>query len=140
MKNGEKLQDYGTKKLNSDISIFMKAEIKNLFSPDIEQVLESYKPEKQDNFGLLLELDIGTVGQDGADIFNIMLCTPKWIIDNMKQEEIVLGLHYLIVFEYNYEKLYKKLVELFCIEGKDWDEITKKLSYIGQYEFQDYKE
>lgn len=116
----------------------MKAEIKEFFCSDIEQTLEFYKPEKPDNFGILLELDVGIVGKEGADIFQVMLCTPKWLIENMKQEEIVLGLHYIIVFEYNYEKLYKKLIELFCIEGKDWDEIANKLSYIGLWEFQDY--
>ncbi|HPS84364.1 MAG TPA: Imm8 family immunity protein [Bacteroidales bacterium] len=117
----------------------MKSEIKDLFSTDIEQTLEFYIPDKPDNFGLLLDLEIGLVGQIGADIFQVMLCTPNWLIENTKQEEFVLGLHYLIVFEYNYEKLNKKLIELFCIEGKDWDEIANKLSYIGLWEYQNYK-
>lgn len=117
----------------------MKAEIKDLFSSDIEQTLEFYKPNIPDNFGFLVFLEIGIEGKEGADDFQVMLCTPKWLIENMKQEEIVLGLHYIIVFEYNYEKIHKRLVELFCIEGKDWEEIANKLSYIGQWEFQDYK-
>jgi hypothetical protein len=116
----------------------MKSEIKDFFGSGMDEPLELYQPKITDNFGILIDLEIGIVGKEGADLFYVMLCTPKWLIENMKQEEIVLGLHYLIVFEYNYEKLYKKLVELFCIEGSNWDEITNKLSYIGHYEFQDY--
>lgn len=118
----------------------MRAEIKDFYSIDTDKTLELFKPDIPDNFGMLIFLEIGIAGKEGADDFQVMLCTPKWLIDNMKQEEIVLGLHYMIVFEYNYEKIHKKLIELFCIEGKDWDEIANKLSYIGQWEFQNYKE
>jgi hypothetical protein len=118
----------------------MKSEIKDFFGSEINESLELYQPNIPDNFGFLIDLEIGIVGQEGADLFYVMLCTPQWLIENMKQEEIVLGLHYMIVFEYNFEKIHKKLIELFCIEGKDWDEITNKLSYIGHYEYQDYKE
>jgi hypothetical protein len=117
----------------------MKSEIKYLHSPDIDSML-SFTPVEYDNFGFLLQIMVGEEGKDGEESFDIMLCTPKWLIMNTKSDEIVLGLHYMIVFEYNYEKLYKKLIELFCIEGKDWDEIANKLSYIGQWEFQNYKE
>lgn len=118
----------------------MKSEIKDFFGSEINISLELYQPDIPDNFGFLIDLEIGIVGQEGADLFYVMLCTPQWLIENMKQEEIVLGLHYMIVFEYNFEKIHKKLIELFCIEGKDWNEITNKLSYIGHYEYQDYKE
>jgi len=118
----------------------MKSEIKNIFSPDIQESLELYKPEKDDNFGLLLEIDIGIENEEGADIFNIVLCTPKWVEEFYEKNDMLLGLYHIFVFEYNYEKLYKKLKELMCIEGKDWDEIATKLSYIGHWEFQDYKE
>jgi len=118
----------------------MKSEIKNLYSPDIQETLDLYKPKKNDNFGLLLEIDIGIENEEGADIFNIVLCTPKWFEEFYKKKDMVLGLHHIFVFEYNYEKLYKKLKELMCIEGKDWHEIATKLSYIGHWEFQDYKE
>ncbi len=109
----------------------MKSEIKSIFSPDIDMDLKEYKPIKLNDFGLLLEIDVGIENEKGADIFNIMLCSPQWLTENFQSEEIVLGLHYIIMFEYNYDKLYKKLQELMCIEGKDWDEIATKLSYIA---------
>jgi hypothetical protein len=118
----------------------MISEIKDFFGSEIDESLELYRPEISDNFGFIIDLEIGIIGQEGADLFYVMLCTPKWLIENMKQEEIIVGLHYMIVFEYNYEKIHKKLAELFCFEGKDWDEIANKLSYFGQWEFQDYQE
>lgn len=117
----------------------MKSEIKNFFGSEIDEPLEVFQPEITDNFGFLIDLEIGIDGKEGADLFYVMLCTPKWLVENMKKEEILVGLHYLIVIEYNYENLYKKLNELFCINGNDWDEIANKLGYIGQWEFRDYK-
>lgn len=118
----------------------MKAEIKDIYSTDFNvDPLKSYQPKEIDNFGFLLDIELGIEDEIGADIFNIMICSPKWLIENHNKDEIILGLHYIIMFEYDYQKLYKKLIELMCIEGKDWVEITAKLRYIGHWEFEDYK-
>ena len=29
---------------------------------------------------------------------------------------------------------------MFCIKGKDWEEISQRLSYYGYWEYQDYRE
>ena len=115
----------------------MVSEIKYLHSPDVYD-LKSYKPEKADNFGFLLQIMVGVKGDKGEESFDVMLCTPKWFEEYYKKNDTVLGLHYIFMFEYNYEKLYKKLQKLMCVEGKDWNEIATKLSYIGRWEFQDY--
>ncbi|MFA5541086.1 MAG: Imm8 family immunity protein [Bacteroidales bacterium] len=117
----------------------MKSEIKYLHSPDVYE-LSSFSSIKPDNFGFLIQVMVGIEGEGGEESFDIMLCTPKWIEENYKKERFILGLHYIIMFEYNYQLLYNKLQELFCIEGKDWEEIATKLSYIGHWEFQDYQE
>ncbi len=118
----------------------MRSEIKDISSSDVDQLLEHYKPEEEDNFGFILIIDIGIVGEEGADMFQLMLCTPKWLIENMKDDEFVFGYSYMIVFEYDYEKIYKKLEETFCIEGENWDEIGNKLNLYASWEFFDYKE
>ncbi len=118
----------------------MKAEIKYFHSPDVYE-LEKYVPIENDNFGFLLELEIGIVGKDGADLFNIMLCTPKWLINNNKNDEIIFGRHHLIVFEYNYQKIYKTLNDYISnIDCENWEEIANIISRIAHWEFEDYKE
>ena len=116
----------------------MKAEIKYLHSPDILD-LKNYIPEMEDNFSFLLQIMVGIKGKPGEESFDIIICTPKWLSENFKNDDMVVGLHYMIVFEYSYQNLYQKLSELMCIEGNNWEEIAHKLSYIGKWEFENYK-
>ena len=116
----------------------MKAKIIYIYGSDVDPV-ELYQPEKSDNFGFWIEVMMGIKGQVGEESFQICVCSPQWLIENQSKDKIVLGLHHLIMFEYDYQILYAKLQKLMCIEGKDWNEISQKLSYIGYWEFQDYK-
>lgn len=118
----------------------MKSEIKQIESPDMICPLEQFCPNKDDEFGILLELSIGLEGEEGADLFQIMVCTPKFLMGKFGMNNIVVGLHYLIVFKYDYTMIYDKLKELFCISGNNWSEISNKLSYYGHWEYQDYRE
>jgi hypothetical protein len=118
----------------------MKVEIKVFHSPDVDD-LEKYVPEEPDNFGFLLELSAGPKGEEGVESFDVMVCTPQWLISNKSKEDIIIGRHYLIVFEYDYERLMaylKKYAD--AIDEKDWNGVAEKMSRIGRWEFEDYKE
>jgi hypothetical protein len=54
----------------------MQAVLKSLHSPDVYD-LKTYLPDEEDNFGFLLEASIGSANGEAADIFSIMVCTPK---------------------------------------------------------------
>jgi hypothetical protein len=116
----------------------MKSIIKSINSSDIEQDLETYMPEKSDNFSLLLEIEVGIEGEEGADLFNITICTPKWIMENLSLDDSLVGLYHIIVLNYNFKSLVQQLNQLMCIQGLNWQEISKRLSYIGHWEFMDY--
>jgi hypothetical protein len=117
----------------------MKAEIKYLNSPDIYD-LELYIPKEKDNFGFLLELEIGILNKEGGDLFNVMVCTPKWFSENYKSVKIIFGLHFIFMFEYEYTILYNMILNYINnIEEETWDGIALKLSYLGKWEFEDYK-
>lgn len=117
----------------------MKAEIKYYHSPDVEN-LEKYKPEKSDNFCFLLQVMAGPEGVDGEESFDITVCTPKWIMDNNKGE-IIIGRHFLITPEYNWNKI-DKLIDNYVkkCDGNNWKECAEKLSRLGHWEFEDYRE
>ncbi|MDM8178144.1 immunity 8 family protein [Olivibacter sp. 47] len=118
----------------------MKAKLKYIHSPDILDLSE-FIPEKQNNFSILLQLIVAPLNGEGEESFDIVLCTPQWLIENHQISDIIIGRHYLIVFEYNYSRIYNKLKELIeNIDGENWDDIGMKVGRIGKWEFEDYQE
>lgn len=118
----------------------MKAEIKAIYSVDIVEPLNEYRPKKADNFGFNLRLIISPKGEEGEESFDIMVCTPEWLKENHKEDEIIFGRHHLIVFKYDYQAIYKKLLEYVNnIDVNSWDEIGTQIGRIGHWEFEDYK-
>ncbi len=118
----------------------MKAKIKSFYSSNVKD-LDNYSPPDMENFCFLLELLIGPDKEDGEESFNIQVCTPKWLLSNMKKDDIILANHYLIVMEYDFKRILnhiQKLVE--TCSGKNWDEVSEKVSRIGYWEFENYIE
>lgn len=118
----------------------MRAEIKSLYSLDIDD-LSKYNPSDPESFYFLLRLIAGPESEVGEESFDIQVCTPKWLLENHKVEEIIIGRHYLIVMEYNYDRLFR-FISKFCssCEGDTWTEVAEKLSRLGYWEFEDYRE
>lgn len=114
----------------------MKSEIKSLFSPDVED-LENYIPEEKDNFCLLLMLLVGPQHLEGEESFEILLYTPKYLIENNKEKDIVFGHSHLLVQEYNYERLLETLKNNFEIYGEDWYKIALVFDRYSMWDFGD---
>lgn len=117
----------------------MKAELKYIHSPDVFD-LKNFQPEESDNFGVLMQLILSPKNTEGEESFDVMLCTPKWLLNNYEKDDIIFGKNYLIVFEYNYERIYEKIISFINnVEGNTWDEVANKISAIGKWEFEDYR-
>lgn len=117
----------------------MKAEIKAILSPDIQD-LAKYTPENSEIVGFALQLLIGPHGQEGMESFQLTVCTPQWLSVTYSKDQIIVGRHYLIIFEYDYERLLHFMhsyVER-CT-GETWQEIATKLVRFGQWDFEDYE-
>jgi hypothetical protein len=106
-----------------------KSIIKGYYSPDIEFGIHS--PFDKEDFGFLLQIFVGLADEHGEECFEVFVCTTKWIENNYDKQTILIGLHTIIVREYNYERITKAIEELFCIEGTTWDNISCDLSYYG---------
>ena len=116
----------------------MKIEIKRFHSPDI-QSLEEHRPEKNDSFCFLLQIIAGPLGEAGEESFDLLVCTPKWLSEKHDRKEILIGEHMLIVFQFDWENIKKKLIEkVEELEGEDWESLALKLDRIGKWEFRDY--
>lgn len=116
-----------------------QAVLKGLHSTDIANV-ETYQPHEGDNFGLVLRAMVGPMGVEGEESFDITVCTPKWLMERHGTSEVLLGLHKLIVFKYDYLGL-RKFIEKYLMRcsGDTWGEIAQKVSLLGQWEFEGYR-
>lgn len=103
----------------------VQAVLKRLYSTDLDA--ETYLPDEVDNFGFVLRAMIGPMGEEGEDSFDITVCTPRWLIERYGTSEVLLGLHKLIVFRYDYVRL-KQFIEKYLMRcsGDNWEKIAQK--------------
>lgn len=118
----------------------MKADLKRLHSPEIDNLF-TFIPDEPESFSFLLQAFIGPKGEEGEESFDIEVCTPKWLSKNYRQEDIVIGRHLLIVFNYNYDRIFQKIKSYVeSCSGDTWNEVAQKVGRIGKWEFEDYTE
>jgi|ERR1044071_1200900 hypothetical protein len=116
----------------------MRAAIRRLHSPDIDD-LARYQPTEPDRFGFLLQIFVGPENGPGEESFDVVVCTPLWILDRYSREEIVEGRHMLVVFEYNYRRLEEFInAKVAHAVGATWEDVAMLLSRLGRWEFEDY--
>ncbi|WP_409316812.1 immunity 8 family protein [Pseudomonas sp. KCJK9016] len=114
----------------------MHAVIKSI-SNDFFDV-ETYVPESVDNFSLSLRIRIGLDSTQGADDFELFICTPKWLEETMWEPRWGRGL--LIVREYDFSTINGLIHEYVSrCEGDSWETIVIKLGKIFAWEFDDYQ-
>ncbi len=119
----------------------MQAVLKGLHSLDLSVGdVKTYLPDEQDNFGFILRAMIGPLDGEGEESFDIVVCTPKWLIEKYGPSDILLGLHKLIVFKYDYDRL-RGFIEKFLMRcsGSSWHEVGQKANLLGQWEFEAYR-
>lgn len=118
----------------------MNAELKRLHSPDVYD-LENYQPEDPGKFGFLLQAMIGPEGKEGEESFDMDVCTPRWLEETHGIDEVVIGRHYLIVREYNYQRIVTTIKDfLRDCSGENWSDVAERVSRLGKWEFEDYTE
>lgn len=117
----------------------MRAKVKGWHSPDID--LDLYCPDIENNFGFLLQVMIGPDSENGEESFDIMVCTPDWIKFEHAGKGPLWGRHYLIVFDYDIDGIRRFIANhVEQCDGNNWTEVANKISRIGKWEFEDYRE
>lgn len=116
------------------------AEVKHLHSSDIDD-LEKYRPEKDDYFCVSIQVMYGVENGEGAESFQVGVCSPAWFEQELQGADIIDGRHYLIVNKFNYQEIRDFFVSFGnSCTGETWDEVAEKLSQIGYWEFEDYND
>lgn len=118
----------------------MKAMLKGLHSPDVDN-LQNFQPEEEDNFSILFQLMVGPSDSEGEEAFGVQVCTPLWLLTESRTEDVLIGRGLLIMRQYNYNKI-ANTFSRFCesCTGRTWEEVATKVSRIGFWEFEDYRE
>ena len=113
--------------------------MKRLHSPDVYD-LESYRPEDPESFGFLLQVMIGTRGEEGEESFDVEVCSPAWLEKNLVDAEVVVARPYILMRSYSYRSLHAALDKYISgCSGPDWDSIALQLQKLGRWEFDNYQ-
>jgi hypothetical protein len=116
----------------------LRAQVKDLYSLDVEDLVK-YSPDDPDCFSLHLRVIVGPKDQLGEESFDVEVCTPNWFLHKYGRQNVIIGRHFLIVFEYNFERIRRTIID-FCenCTGDTWEEVALKVSRLGYWEFEDY--
>ncbi len=118
----------------------MKPILKYIMSPDVREDLEKFQPPEKDNFNIYVMMLVECDTIEGNEMFDFFWCTPKWLMNNIEESGLIWGRQYVIVANYNYDFLVKKIEAYFStIEEDTWHAMTEKVSRIAHSEFEDYK-
>lgn len=117
----------------------MRAQLRRLHSPDVHDLV-NFQPDVRESFGFLLQVLVGPSEGEGEESFDVVVCTPDWLRERHNPTDIIVGRHYLIVLEYNHDRLWRFL-ENYCSQcyGESWQDIANQLGRLGRWEFEDYK-
>lgn len=116
----------------------VRAALKRLHSPDVFD-LEGYWPTDETCFGILVQAMFGPADADGEESFEILVCTPKWLEQQIAKRGILVGLHHLVVNEYDFGAI-RDFLSSYAqkCEGSSWQVVAALLSEIGRWEYENY--
>ncbi|UXI66936.1 immunity 8 family protein [Tahibacter amnicola] len=86
----------------------MRAILKEIYSIETEVPLQDYWPGDPSNFALSVRLLVGPEGEEAAESFDVLVCTPDWIKHQYSAERAVWGRHMLIVLEFDFALIERK--------------------------------
>jgi hypothetical protein len=116
----------------------MKAKLKALHSPDVVDLV-TWQPEDHSDFDFLVQALFGPENEQGAETFDIRVCSPERFAREFGEGEVRTGQHILFMSGYHYERL-RNFLERYChhCEADTWPEVAMKLSHLGHWEFDGY--
>lgn len=116
----------------------MRAIVHSVFSPDVEIGEDTCLEKNLDS--LLLQFYVGPRGEMGEESFDVLAVTIRWLEDAVNKQHGLIGKGLFIVDIIDTSKIIPYLTSRFeSEEAENWDELARKLSYIGNWEFENYR-
>lgn len=112
----------------------MRAQLKRVHSPDVQDI-ELYVPPEPGMFGLLVQLMIGPEGHDGEESFEVVLCTPRWLAERVKEARVLSLRHHLLVDSWDWDSILH-YVERFLdsVEAQSWPQVAAIIGRLGRWD------
>jgi hypothetical protein len=102
--------------------------------------LESVTPIEPTYVGESIRVLAGPVGEPGEESFDLLVCTPAWLANEVSFTGHIVGRHHLIIERWEAARVREVVSNLFTREqGKDWHELALRLSRLGHWEFEDFQ-
>ncbi len=120
----------------------MRAALKGLDTGDAEGGdPRAFRPDDGTCFMLEVTASIGPAGQEGAELFQFIVCSPSWLVTEPLPKGFEFHRHTLLLERWD-PKLVERAIGDLCrrTEGENWDEVALKLSRFGYWEFEEYRE
>lgn len=115
----------------------MKAELRAIESPDADLQMGILK----DRDAIAIRFLAGPRGTASEESFDLLVCTPRWIADQVKLTGLIHGRHKIIVDRIDLDAVAQYLRGYVAgLDEPTWPELAAKLSRIGMWEFEDYRE
>jgi hypothetical protein len=98
--------------------------------------LEQFKPQDPYNFEIGLEVFVGIErNSEGSERFDITVCTSKWILENLKESDHMIGHGMLIVSKYSYDRIVEHIKSYVKMcAGNTIDDVMRRVGLLGEWE------
>lgn len=106
-----------------------------------------YIPDDPEYFGATLQAFIGCEGDSRGDSFDVMVCSPRWLVDNFNYPNLAerwyetpnlhFGRRLILMERWDYAELWS-CIQSMCVdfEGPDWDTVANRIGRWLPWEFQ----
>lgn len=116
----------------------MKAVVKGIYSTDLD--LATYRPIDPFDDGQWVRLMIGPEGNDGEESFDVLVCTPRWLVREISRDKMQLVRHTLLMEKFDLARALERLHhEVESASGESWQKLLLSLVQIGRWEFDNYR-
>ncbi len=112
----------------------MRARLKALRSDDVAD-LPRWQPADPEAFALPLVLEVGPLGLRGRERFEVLVVTPRWLVERHGRRGVVPGRGLLVVFEWSHERIRAfRAREVERCTGPTWLDVARKVARIAEWE------
>lgn len=102
--------------------------------------LNTYTPQIPDNFCMWLTLAIGPEGIEGSHLFQVGVCTVRWLAHQLSIKGAYALRHMILVESFDFELIKKTIQEIIeNAERSNWEESVPILCRYFAWEFEDYQ-
>jgi hypothetical protein len=113
-------------------------EIRSIHSADIDEIW-SWQPARPEEVFFVLHLDIGEVGDERSDSFQVVIATPEGIQAKILQVGGIIDRNLIVLKEYSWDMLIQHLdLILAHCKADSWTDTVIKLQKYLRWEYEDY--